>query len=67
MTRKEFDKMCRDVHDDSVADGFDVEQCAYDLAECLLSNADVLAFVQKEFCTTNRTTLKEIIADNIHG
>jgi hypothetical protein len=67
MTKTQFEKMCKDTCSDAKADGADVGQSAYDLAECLLYNTDVADYCARTYPNTSKTAIIEIIADQIHG
>jgi len=69
MNRKQFDKMCKDVRADFEADSPDMEMrdAAPDMADSMLCDPELLTFCIKEFKTSNRQQLKEILADNIYG
>lgn len=69
MTRKQFEKLCHGVREDTLADMPDMAicDCAYDLADCLLMDPAVMKFAQKEWPGVEKRVLREIVADHIAG
>lgn len=68
QTMAQFRKHLRGVARDAMADGFEIEQCAGDLADCQVYDEDVMRFVRKTFpWAKSRLQLKELLADYIVG
>ena len=69
MTKKQFEKMCKGCRDDFEADemGCTLADAAYDLADSMLYDPDVKAYMKKAYPNANNQLLREILADNIYG
>ncbi len=67
MTKAEFLEICDGAREDAEADGMNMQDCAVDIADCLLHDVDILAFARKEWPHTTREGLKFIVAEYIVG
>uniref|UniRef100_A0A6M3LT92 Uncharacterized protein n=1 Tax=viral metagenome TaxID=1070528 RepID=A0A6M3LT92_9ZZZZ len=63
-TEKQFRKYLSDVAKDYVADGFNLDGCAGDIADNLCYDPDIKSFVKKHYPgIATKTQWREFIAD----
>lgn len=63
-TMVQFRKQMRDIAKDTVADGFEIEYVASDLADSLVYNHDIMDFVRRKFpFARTRLQIRELLAD----
>jgi len=66
MIESEFRQLMRDVFDDMVSDGLNIDDCAYDVAECLMYGNDRLVeYAKAHLNEVSHDSIRLFIAEAI--
>lgn len=67
MTDSQFKKLCKDTVSDCKASGIDIDGCAFDIADNMLYDPKVIAYVKKKLGSSyNKTTAREFVGDCLY-
>ena len=67
MTEKQFRKRMKQTAEDCIGDGMELDQVAYDVAECLLFDPDISKYLAKNYPgLKTKWTKQTFIAESNH-
>ena len=67
MTSRQFQQRMKDTKADLLNDGKEIEDCALDVADCLLYEREIRRYIVKHYGIERPETMRELLADLIFG